>query len=80
MCDDERHIVRLIQRNLERQGHIVLTSFDGSEALAILRREAVDFLVIDARLTAPTAGEVLAAMAEIPGLENVRVELLERPV
>jgi len=31
VCDDERHIVRLIQVNLERQGYTVTTAFDGKK-------------------------------------------------
>ena len=31
VCDDERHIVRLIQVNLEKQGWQVVTAYDGKE-------------------------------------------------
>lgn len=31
VVDDERHIVRLIQVNLERQGYNVVTAHDGKE-------------------------------------------------
>src|ERR1051326_5426807 len=31
--DDERHIVRLVQVNLERAGYEVVTAFDGKDAL-----------------------------------------------
>ncbi len=33
ICDDERHIARLLQVNLERQGHTVVCAFDGREAV-----------------------------------------------
>ena len=33
VVDDERHIVRLVQVNLERQGYEVLTAYDGVECL-----------------------------------------------
>lgn len=36
ICDDERHIVRLIEVNLERQGYIVTCAFGGAEAISIL--------------------------------------------
>ncbi|HOQ28649.1 MAG TPA: two-component system response regulator, partial [Armatimonadota bacterium] len=32
VVDDERHIVRLVQVNLERAGYEVVTAFDGKEA------------------------------------------------
>ena len=33
VCDDERHIVRLIQVNLEKNGFNVVTAYDGKEGL-----------------------------------------------
>ena len=47
VCDDERHIVRLIQVNLERQGHNVDTCGPADECLAKLRTGAFDLLVVD---------------------------------
>ena len=47
VVDDERHIVRLIQVNLERQGFQVVTAFDGREALEVAKREAPDLIVLD---------------------------------
>lgn len=37
VCDDERHIVRLIQVNMECNGHRVTTAFDGREAIDLLQ-------------------------------------------
>ncbi|MEZ5162435.1 MAG: hypothetical protein R2688_01540 [Fimbriimonadaceae bacterium] len=39
VCDDERHIVRLIQVNLERQGYTVVTAYDGKEGLEKVKRK-----------------------------------------
>lgn len=36
VCDNERHIVHLIQVNMERQGHRVTPAFDGGEAIDLL--------------------------------------------
>lgn len=36
VCDDERHILRLIQVNLERQGYQVDCAVDGRQALRLL--------------------------------------------
>jgi len=47
VCDDERHIVRLIQVNLERHGHNVDTCGSADECLAKLRTGAFDWLVVD---------------------------------
>lgn len=76
VCDDERHIVRLIKVNLERQGYIILEAFDGKGALEILRDTPVDLLVIDGYLTDISTEEVVAQMLATPGRENVQVKVL----
>jgi two-component system alkaline phosphatase synthesis response regulator PhoP len=78
VCDDERHIVRLIKVNLERQGYTVLEAFDGKEALEILRTVLVDLLVIDGDMTCPSTNEILAQMRTIAGRENVPVRVLSK--
>ncbi|HOS44614.1 MAG TPA: response regulator, partial [Armatimonadota bacterium] len=45
--DDERHIVRLIQVNLERAGYTVITAYDGREALQKIEAENPDLVVLD---------------------------------
>lgn len=45
--DDERHIVRLIQVNLERAGYEVITAYDGREALKKIAEERPDLVVLD---------------------------------
>lgn len=46
VCDDERHIVRLIQVNLERQGWRVTTAYSGEEALEKMRADRPDLLIL----------------------------------
>ena len=43
--DDEKHIVRLVQVNLERQGYEVVTANDGREALEKVESEKPDLVV-----------------------------------
>ena len=76
VCDDERHIVRLIQVNLERQGYRVLTAFGGNEALAVLGQEKVNILVIDGGLTYPTTREVIEQMRQLPDGNGMQVVVL----
>ena len=47
VCDDERHIVRLIQVNLERQGYEVEFCSTVNDCLAKLRVGAFDLVVVD---------------------------------
>lgn len=47
VVDDERHIVRLIQINLERSGYEVITAFDGQEALQKMDEIWPDLIISD---------------------------------
>ncbi|MBZ0280153.1 MAG: response regulator transcription factor [Anaerolineae bacterium] len=50
VVDDDRKIVRLIQSYLEQAGMIVLTAYDGDEAMQLIRRERPDLIVLDIML------------------------------
>ena len=65
VVDDEAHIRDVVQYTLEREGHRVLTAADGAAALARLRDETVDLVVLD------------VVMPELDGLalcRRIRVE------
>lgn len=47
VCDDERPIVRLLQLNLEREGHAVACAYDGGEAIRCLEREPFERAILD---------------------------------
>lgn len=47
VVDDERHIVRLVQVNLERQGYEVVTAYDGVECLEKAKADKPDLIVLD---------------------------------
>ena len=47
VVDDERHIVRLVQVNLERAGYEVTTAYDGIEALEAVQAEIPDMIILD---------------------------------
>jgi two-component system alkaline phosphatase synthesis response regulator PhoP len=50
VADDERHIARLIQVNLERQGYAVACVADGQEAIELLKRETFARAVLDLKM------------------------------
>src|SRR5436305_14140883 len=45
--DDEQDILTIIQHNLEREGHRVVTAPNGERALEIVREEKPDVVVLD---------------------------------
>lgn len=76
VCDDERHIVRLIQVNLERQGYQVVTAFDGKEGLEKVRAEKPDLCVLDVMMPYMDGFEVLKSLRRDPETENLPVIML----
>ncbi len=72
VCDDERHIVRLIQVNLEREGYKVVTAYDGKEGLEKVQSEKPDLMVLDVMMPYMDGFEVLktlrrdSATADLP--------------
>ncbi|HRF58803.1 MAG TPA: response regulator [Fimbriimonadaceae bacterium] len=76
VCDDERHIVRLIQVNLERQGYTVVTAFDGKEGLEKVRSEKPDLVVLDVMMPYMDGFEVLKSLRREPETESLPVIML----
>ena len=76
VCDDERHIVRLIQVNLERQGYIVVTAFDGKEGLEKIQSEKPNLVVLDVMMPYMDGFEVLKSIRREPETENLPVIML----
>lgn len=78
VADDERHVVRLVQVNLERQGHQVRTAFNGREALEMLERDpsAFDAAVLDVDLPFISGREIREWVKSTPEASHIRVILM----
>jgi two-component system alkaline phosphatase synthesis response regulator PhoP/two-component system response regulator VicR len=79
ITDDERHIVRLVQVNLTREGYICEVAYDGVECLERLRdpkKEKIDLVVLDVMMPRKDGFTVLKEMMADKELENIPVILL----
>jgi two-component system alkaline phosphatase synthesis response regulator PhoP len=76
VVDDERHIVRLIQVNLEREGYQVLTAFDGKDGLQKAKGEKPDLVVLDVMMPYMDGFEVLKSMKADPVTAEIPVIML----
>jgi len=76
VVDDERHIVRLVQVNLERAGYEILTAFDGIEALEKVKTESPDMVVLDVMMPRMDGFEVLKNLQADPRFQNIPVIML----
>ena len=57
--DDQVHIVKLIQVNLERHGYQVVTAYDGIEAMEKIQAEHPDLIICDVMMPRKDGFEVL---------------------
>jgi DNA-binding response OmpR family regulator len=76
ICDDVRHIARLIQMNLERQGYDVEVACSGKDALIAIHRQIADMVILDAVLSDMDGFEVLRAIRIDPLCDSTPVIML----
>ena len=76
VCDDERHIVRLIQVNLERMGYRVVTAADGREALERLKTVKPMLVMLDVMMPYVDGYEVLRSIRKNPETSKLPVIML----
>lgn len=50
VVDDEPYVLKLVKANLESSGYKVLTAVDGEQAVALIRREIPDAVLLDLML------------------------------
>jgi two-component system alkaline phosphatase synthesis response regulator PhoP len=74
--DDEKHIVRLIQVNLERAGYEVVTASDGKEALDKVASEQPDLVVLDVMMPVMDGFETLRNLKANPATREIPVIML----
>jgi two-component system alkaline phosphatase synthesis response regulator PhoP/two-component system response regulator VicR len=69
--DDQVHIVRLIQVNLERNGYQVVTAYDGQQALDKIKTENPDLVVCDVMMPRKDGFEVLREVRSEAGTRDL---------
>lgn len=74
--DDERHIARLVQVNLERQGHQVTVAYDGEEALQKVAQDRPDLIVCDVMMPRKDGFQVLTELKANPETAEIPVIML----
>ena len=76
VVDDQPHIVRLIQVNLEKVGFQVATASDGVEGIEKVREVHPDLVILDVIMPHKDGFEVLREMKEDPALGEIPVVML----
>ena len=76
VVDDEKHMARLLQLNLQREGYEVVTAFDGAEGLEKARTENPDLVLLDITMPKMDGFEVLSALKEHEATSGTPVVIL----
>lgn len=66
VVDDEKEIVDLVSARLVREGYQVVTAFDGEDALAQIKVEDPDVIVLDLMMPKLNGLEILKQLRENP--------------
>lgn len=74
--DDEKHIVRLVQINLEKAGYEVVTASNGREAVEAALEHKPDLIVMDVMMPEMDGFEALQLLKNDPQTEAIPVVML----
>lgn len=74
--DDEKHIVRLVQINLQKEGYDVVTASNGREALEQVEREKPDLVIMDVMMPEMGGFEALQEMKANEATSTIPVIML----
>lgn len=74
--DDEKHILRLVQINLEKAGYLVVTASNGREALEAVALERPDLIVMDVMMPEMDGLEALQKLKSDEQTANIPVVML----
>ncbi|WDQ98076.1 response regulator [Devosia sp. J2-20] len=76
ICDDDQLLIELIEFRLQGKGYTVLTAHDGEEALAKIRAEKPDLVVLDAMMPGIDGFALLVQLKDEPSLSHIPVIML----
>ena len=76
VVDDNASNRDLLSRRLQRQGHTVLQAEDGTIALAMVEKEALDLILLDLMMPGISGYDVLASLKSNPQFREVPVIMI----
>jgi len=74
--DDDRDILRLLQFNFVKAGFDMVTAENGLDAVALVKRERPELIILDVMLPGMEGTDVLKALKRDPESENIPVIML----
>ena len=76
VVDDEENIVKLVSYNLEQEGYEIIKANDGKEALAKIKQEKPDLMVLDLMLPKVDGFDICRKVRKNDQLKNLPIIIL----
>jgi len=76
VVDDEPEINKLVARIFEKRGYRVATALDGAEALAAVKRQRPDLIMLDLNLPKIDGWEVCRQLKSDPATRSIPIIML----
>lgn len=76
IADDDIHALLLLQVNLVKAGYDVRTAHNGQEALALIKQDKPDLVILDVMMPIMDGWEALSAIRHDPDTADMLVILL----
>lgn len=76
IVDDEEHILKLVSELLTGAGLTTVTASSGKEALATLRKQKIDLVLLDFFMPEMSGREVAEEIRKDPKLKNQKIAFL----
>lgn len=76
VVDDEKHIVKLLEVNLEKAGYKVICAYNGYEALEKIKEDMPNVIILDIMMPEMDGIEVLKKIRENPQTKRLPVIML----
>ncbi|KAF0206904.1 MAG: two-component hybrid sensor and [Actinobacteria bacterium] len=76
VVDDDRNIVDLLCRNLKAKGFSVLAAYDGAEAMAALRKQHPDLILLDLQMPVMDGYQVIERVKTDPTTKDIPIVVM----
>ena len=76
VVDDDRNIVDLLCRNLKSKGFSVVAAYDGAEAMAALRKQHPDLILLDLKMPVMDGYQVIEKVKTNPTTKDIPIVVM----
>ena len=76
LVDDEPDILEFLSYNLKKEGYTVYMATNGTEAVAVAKKESPDLIILDVMMPDMDGIDTCREIRELPGLSDVLIAFL----